>query len=142
VSRGGRLLVLAEPAESGQQASRSRQILAPFGLDLEARSATTGVVYNALGEPLSQLQVNGVVTGGEPLLTLEGSAPIVALAHRGDGLIAVAAFSRAFTDREMGTTAVIPTAHQRFLFEIEFWLLRNLVAGEFPPLRLPTEAGG
>jgi hypothetical protein len=142
VTQGGRLLVLAEPRESGQIASPTGQILAPFGLSLEARSATTGQVRNALGEPLGQLQVGGVVTGGEPLLTLEGSAPIVGLAHHGAGLVAVAAFSRPFTDREMGTTAVIPSAHQRFLFEIEFWLLRSLVAGEFSPLNLPADAGG
>ena len=81
--------------------------------------------------------MSGVVSGGEPLLTLEGQAPVVSLARHGDGLIVAASFSHPLSDREMGTTAVIPDDHQRFLFETEFWLLRSLVGGEFPPLTMP-----
>jgi hypothetical protein len=106
-------------------------------LHLEARRPAVGAAHNALGEAQGQLQVNGVVAGGEPLLTLEGQSPIVSLARHGDGLVAVAAFSQPFTDREMGTTATVPTAHQRFLYEIEYWLLRGLVEGDFPPLSPP-----
>jgi hypothetical protein len=138
VRQGGGLLVLAEP--QGPATALANQVLAPFDLSLEARRATTGDVYNSSGEPLGELQVSGLVAGGEPLLTLAGQAPVVALAHYGDGLVAAAAFASPFSDREMGTTSVIPSAHQRFLFDIEFWLLRGLVGGEFPPLRTGDKA--
>ena len=141
VALGGRLLVLAEPRGEGQAAGSTRQVLAPFGLGLEARQPTTGAIYNAAGEVLDQLQVRGMVIGGQPLLTLGGKAPVAGLAHHGDGLVVAVAFSHPFSDREMGTTAVVPNAHQRFLFETEFWLLRSLVAGEFSPLHPPAAAG-
>jgi hypothetical protein len=136
VARGGRLLVLAEPRTGD---SASNQILAPFGLGVDARRATTGVIHNGVGEPQGELQVSGVVSGGEPLLTLEGLAPVAAWARHGDGLVAVTAFARLFSDREMGTTSVIPNTHQRFLYEIEFWLLRNMMSGEFSPLEPPLK---
>jgi hypothetical protein len=140
VAQGGRLLVLAEPRGEGPTAGSAGQVLAPFGLGLQARRATTGPIHNATGEVLGQLQVGGVVTGGEPLLTLGGQSPVAGLARHGEGLAAIVAFSHTFSDREMGKTSVTPTAHQRFLFEIEFWLLRSLVAGEFPPLQPPAVA--
>ena len=84
------------------------------------------------------LQVSGVVGGGEPLLALHGQVPVVALARHGDGLVVATAFASPFTDSQMGTTSVVPNPQQRFLFETEFWLLRGLVTGEFPPMRLPA----
>ena len=148
VSGGGRLLVLAEPtgarpraASGATQASFSAtELLAPFGLGLEARRPTTGEIHNTAGERQGQVRVSAVVSGGEPLLTLAGQAPVAAAALYGDGLVVAAAFARPFSDREMGSTSVVPNDHQRFLYEIEFWLLRGLVSGEFPPLRGP--AGG
>jgi hypothetical protein len=137
VARGGRLLVLAEPRGNNPVAG---QILAPFGLGLETRRATSGMIENAAGEPQAELQVSGVVIGGEPLLTMEGSSPVAALARHGAGLVVATAFAQPFYDRDMGTTAAIPTAQQRFLYEIEFWLFRGLMAGEFPPLTSPPPA--
>jgi hypothetical protein len=142
VTRGGRLLVLAEPGRGDEATAAVAQILAPFGLGLEERRATIGEVVDTNGETLGKLQVSGVVSGGEPLLTLEGQAPVVALARHGEGLVAAAAFSRPFSDQQMGTTSVVPNRYQRFLFEIEFWLLRGLVTGEFPPLRIADGAEG
>lgn len=141
VAGGGRLVVLAEPRSEQKAAGAAGQILAPFGLGLEARETTTGEAHNAAGERVDHLQVSGIVVGGEPLLTLGGQAPVASLARHGDGLVVAVAFARPFSDRTMGTTAVIPNQQQRFLFETEFWLLRSLVAGEFPPLRLPAGAG-
>jgi hypothetical protein len=97
-------------------------------------------VHNTADEAVGQLQVDGRVTGGEPLLTLDGQTPVVSLARHGDGLVAAVAFAQPFADQQMGTTSVIPTPHQRFLFEIEFWLFRGLVTGEFPPLRFPASS--
>jgi hypothetical protein len=137
VAQGGRLLVLADPQGSSQIAA---QILAPFGLGLESRRQTTGIISNAAGEPLIELQVSGVVTGGDTLLTLEGQSPIVAAVHHGEGLVAAASFARPFYDRQMGTTSVLPSASQRMLYEIEFWLFRGLMTGEFPLLQPPPGA--
>jgi len=131
VAHGGRLLVLAEPREGSQTAGLANQILTPFGLRLEPRQPTTGAVHNAAGQAQGQLQVSGVVSGGQPLLLLEGQAPVAGLARHGHGLVVAATFSQPFSDREMGSTSVVPTARQRFLFELEFWLLRGLVTGQF-----------
>ena len=135
---GGRLLVLAEPSGEGPPPMAGAELLAPFGLGLDARRPTTGEIYNTAGERQGQVFVTGVVSGGEPLLTLGGQAPVAAAARYGDGLVVAAAFARPFSDGEMGSTAVVPNDHQRFLYEIEFWLLRGLVSGEFPPLRRPA----
>ncbi len=135
VAQGGRLLVLAEPAQDGRVASTANEILARFGLELQARRATSGAIHNTDGEPQGQLQVRGVVTGGEPLLTLESMVPVAAYRRHGAGLVAAVAFSQPFSDQQMGTTATVPSAHQRFLYELEFWLLQSLVEGEFSPLR-------
>jgi hypothetical protein len=137
VAQGGRILAIAEPRGQGEAFTYANQILSAFGLGIEARRPTTGVVYNASGEAQRPLQVSGVVTGGEPILTLEGQAPIASLARHGDGIVIATAFAQPFNDQQMGTTSVVPTAQQRFLFEIEFWLLRGLVEGQFPPLRVP-----
>lgn len=141
VAQGGSLLVLAEPQGEAQAASPASQILSAFGLALEMRGATRGAIHNADGQELGLLQVSGIATGGEPLLTLEGQAPVATLARHGDGLVVAAAFAQPFSDREMGTTAVIPNEQQRFTFEIEFWLLRGLVTGEFPALSIPASTG-
>jgi hypothetical protein len=135
---GGRLLVLVEPGREGEAAAATGQLLAPFGLGLAGRTATIGAVHNTAGEPQGQLQVQGIVTGGEPLLTLGGQAPLVAAVPHGDGLVVVTAFARQFSDQQMGTTSVVPNEYQRFLFEIEFWLLRGLATGDFEPLRMPA----
>jgi hypothetical protein len=142
VSSGGRLLVLAEPLREGVAEEATTEILSAVGLGIEARRPTTGPIYNTSDELLGQLQVGGSITGGEPLLSIGGHVPIVARARHGDGFVVAAAFARLFSDREMGTTSVIPDEHQRFLFEIEFWLLRGLVTGEFPPLRNPAGGDG
>ncbi len=140
VAGGGRLLVLAEPRGEGQNPGFANQILAPFALELQARSPATGEVWNADGETLGRLEVNAIVTGGEPLLLLGGQAPIASLAHHGDGLVVAVAFSGTFADEQMGSTAVIPNAHQRFLYDVEFWLFRSLVNGEFLPLSVESES--
>jgi hypothetical protein len=136
VARGGRLLVLAEPRGSNLIVS---QILAPFGLGLETRRATTGLIANAAGQPQAELQVSGVVTGGEPLLSLKGSAPVAALTRHGAGLVVATAFAQPFYDRSMGTTSVIPTPQQRFVYDIEFWLFRGLMSGSLPPFTSSAE---
>ena len=141
ISNGGKLLVLVEPRQNNPATDYANQILAPFGLGLIARQPTQGTVHNAEGEALDLLGVSGVVSGGEPLLTLGGQAPVLSLARHGAGLVVAASFSSPFADREMGTTAVIPNEHQRFLFEMEYWLFRGLVAGDFAPLRLPAGEG-
>ena len=74
------------------------------------------------------------------MLTLEGRATILAWTRHGEGLVAASAFAWPFSDREMGNTAVVPNEHQRSLFEIEYWLLRSLVSGEFVPLQIPGTA--
>jgi hypothetical protein len=137
VAGGGRLLVLAGSVAGSEEASAASSILAPFGLGFQARRSTQGVLHNAQGESLGQLQVEGVVEGAEPLLTLAGEVPVVGLAHYGEGMVVAASFVQPFSDREMGTTAVVPNRQQRFIYEIEFWLLRGLVSGDFSPLRLP-----
>jgi hypothetical protein len=136
VESGGRLLVLADPVTQAAGSRAAAQVLAPFGLGLEARQAATAEIVapggTAANDATRELSVSGVVTGGEPLLTLAGRAPVAAVARRGDGLVAAVAVSRPFADATMGTTATVPDAHQRFLYEVEFWLLRGLVSGEFP----------
>jgi hypothetical protein len=141
VSGGGRLLILAEPTENSQWPSSAAELLAPFGLGMDARRPTSGEIHNMDGESLGRLYVGGVVSGGEPLLTLGGQAPVAAVAGYGDGLVVAVAFGQPFSDREMGSTSVVPDDHQRFLYEMEFWLLRGLVGGSFPPLRVPKSSG-
>jgi hypothetical protein len=141
IKGGGRLLLLVDPQQGAIPTEIGAQILAPFGLGLEARQTTTGTIQNSAGEAVGNLQVGGVITGGEPLLTLEGRATIAALARHGQGLVAATTFARPFSDGEMGNTAVVPSEDQRFLFETEYWLFRGLVSGAFPPLQMPDEAG-
>jgi hypothetical protein len=144
VEAGGRLLVVADPRiqAGGRQAAQiptavwpANQLLAPFGLGLSASGSGEGAIHNAAGRSLDRVQVGGAVVGGQPLLTLEGQVPVAAHARRGEGLVAVVSFSQPFTDREMGTTATLPNAHQRFLYDLEFWLFRSLVDGRFEPLQ-------
>jgi hypothetical protein len=137
VAQGGRLLVLATPREGAAFPNYANQVLAPFELRLEPRDITGGAVYNVEGDVVGQLPVSGGVSGGTPLLTVEGGIPVLSTTTHGDGLVAAASFSQPFSDREMGTTSVIPNSYQRFLFEMEYWLFRSLVEGEFSPLQVP-----
>jgi hypothetical protein len=140
VANGGRLLVMAGLSGNSQTPSPANELLAPFGMHVDARRQTNGEIRNTEGERQGWLHVGGVVTGGKPLLTLGGQAAVAAITQSGDGLVAVVATARPFSDSEMGSTATVPDDHQRFLYEIEFWLLRGLVRGSFPPFRLPVTA--
>lgn len=125
---GGRMLVLDGSHNSG---STANQLLRVFGLGVEEASFPQSFVFDKAGNRIATVERPRLVTGGEPVLRLVFGKPFLSAARVGKGLIAAMGSSHLFTDRSMGVTSVVPNAYQREIYEMEFWLFRNLLEG--PP---------
>jgi hypothetical protein len=53
--------------------------------------------------------------------------PVLSTASRGEGMIAVLANSTMFTGEAMGTTGAVPDDNRRKLYNLEYWIFRDLL---------------
>lgn len=129
VARGGRLLVLDRSHGRG---STARDFLGRFGLRMRHDRVRTDGEIIAHGSPAGRLERFAPVDGGEPLLQTVDGETVVAAVESGQGMVAGAACAELFTNARMGETETVPDTQQRFLYQLEFWLLSSLMQGEFP----------
>jgi len=127
---GGRILVLDGAHNPNSTANR---LLGGFGLGIEDVPFPQSFVFDLTGRRVATVERPRSITGGEPLLKLAFGKPFVAAAKVGDGVIAAMGSSDSFTDRVMGVTSTVPNDYQRGIYEIEFWLFRNLMEGPSDP---------
>lgn len=132
VRDGGILLVLDDPANHSNAAAR---ILAPFGLTLGA---------HVDDEPLALAGTQGTIEGIAPkhFKEIRGGKPWIVGAKSGRACLAgvefglgkVAAFgaSRIFSAQAMGDVAATPTAPQKNLFQLQYWLIETVLGLRAP----------
>jgi hypothetical protein len=127
---GGRLLVLDGAQNADSTANR---LLGEFGLQIEDPPSADSSVLDQSGTNVASVQRPRPVTGGEPLLRLASGEPFASASRVGAGMLVAIGSSHVFTGRSMGNTSVIPNTYQRGVYEIEFWLFRNLMDGSSDP---------
>ncbi len=141
VERGGKVLLLDDPRN--HTSSTSYQLLNPFDLRISFYEIPKGTLVNAAGEVIWQGEHFGEVQGGEPLLFVQPlekrsqaksrresappKRPVLALAGRGRGLLAVLGCSYMFTGQVMGSTSTVPDERLRKIYELEYWIFRNIL---------------
>jgi hypothetical protein len=160
VENGGKVFLMDDP-RNGQR-STAHQLLRPFNIRISFQEIVEGGVEDELGNTIWRGQHLGVVEGGQPYLfvtpvsqenersaqtadsrtkaavgkagALEAASrrPVMCVARRGSGVVAVLANSTMFTSGTMGATAVVPDEGRRKLFDLEFRIFRDL-------LKLPDE---
>jgi hypothetical protein len=125
VQQGGRLILLDGTFNS---TSTANEILEVFNMKISYSQQKTSVFHDISGRSISTTQYAARVEGGEPVLTTKSKEPILSVRKKGEGLIVVMADSRLFSDRIMGTTGVFPSPEQRKIYDLEFWLLKELLS--------------
>jgi hypothetical protein len=125
VESGGKVLVLDSPENAG---STANSLLYPFGLSLDASRVLNGSVEMTDNRPAIQIESAQQVTGGQPVVSLNGS-PIGATIRHGQGSITALGFGSLFVDSHMGVTGdVVPDAQLRNVYDLEFRLLRQIIS--------------
>jgi hypothetical protein len=137
VAGGGKVLILDSPLNTQ---STANMLLYPFDLSVEHAAELKGAMTGPEGWPVVPVDSACEVKGGTPLIRLAGT-PVAATVRHGKGTVTVIGFGSRFADRQMGVTGdVIPDAPLRDVFELEFSLLRSLLAEKAPsgsPASLP-----
>jgi hypothetical protein len=89
--------------------------------------------YGALRPNQMNIDKNRRITeAGErknPQLNIDTTkiSPILSFSKVGKGILAVMSSSFLFTDKEMGSTAMIPAANNRRIYDLEYWIFRDVL---------------
>mgnify|MGYP006285065885 CR=1 FL=1 len=130
---GGRVLVLDSPANAD---STANSLLYPFEMAVDRSRTLSGHIRVDGDHPAVSVGSAHPVTGGQPQILLDGS-PVASTLSHGSGTVTVVGFGSLFSDAAMGVTGdVVPDERLRAVFELQFDLLRQIVAG---PESLPEE---
>jgi hypothetical protein len=128
VSRGGKVLLMDDPANTNSSAN---SLLQAFGMRIQATEQIGyQTIKDAAGQnswPITGTSVSAI-EGGTALLVTEGGKPVLSTAKEGEGTLAVMTFSSSFADINMGVTErVVPDERLQKVFGLEFTLLRGLI---------------
>lgn len=127
VASGGRALVLDSPENVH---STANSLLYPFGLGFDSSRKLAGSAQAIEGKPPVRIESAYPVSGGRPVISLDGS-PIAATAQHGRGSVTAVGFASLFVDSRMGVTGdVVPDETLRTVFDLEFSLLRQILSVE------------
>jgi hypothetical protein len=138
VENGGRLLVLDSPNNSE---STANSLLWPFGLSYGQLVGPVGgklTLPNGKRWPKVDVGASWTITGGEPLLSVDGAA-VAAQKRFGKGTVTVIGFASAFNDNSMGGSWLLePNEDMLRLYNLLFSLLE--ASFENRPIVLPAQA--
>jgi hypothetical protein len=128
VRDGGQVLLVDSPRPD----SASNQLLKPFGLSIDLGKSVSGMMQTKAEWPSIPVNDAAKVAGGEPFAWIDGQ-PVAARKSFGRGAVFVLGCATRFCDANMGRSSdVIPDEQLRDVFEVEFALLRWLVASPIP----------
>lgn len=126
VRHGGKVLVLDDPRNIST--STAYQILSPFGLRIRFDDLGHQKVYSNSRTQICEGDHVGSVVGGTPVLHTGDGLPLLSSTQsQENGIVAVGALSALFTDENMGPVSTIPDERQSEIYELEFWLFRDLL---------------
>ncbi len=124
VRRGGKLLVVDSPENTGSTANK---VLEPFGLSLDAKAPASGTLVTRAKWPQVPVASASVVKGGEPLAWL-GDKPVGANRGLRPGSVTVVGFGSRFADPNMGGTGdAVPNEELIAVYAVEYSLLREML---------------
>jgi len=124
INRGGRVIIMDSSLNKNSSAN---EILQAFDMSIDYKPRKSSFFYDISGRKISTSQFSARVKGGESVLLTRDKDPILSMRRKGQGLIAVITDSRLFSDRTLGSTSTIPTPEQQKLYELEFWMLKELI---------------
>jgi hypothetical protein len=124
VAKGGKLLVVDTPENSGSTANR---LLEPFKLSVVHGQAWQGDLVIGKGSTGVRVDRACALTGGEPLARI-GDHPVATLARHGQGRVMLVGFGSLLNDQHMGSFwNVEPDAPTRARYDLFFGLMRKLI---------------
>jgi hypothetical protein len=140
VRGGGRILVLDSVANAK---STANSLLYPFGLRARHDSAAVaGLADGPEGWPSVPIEKAVEIEGGTPLLRVHGRT-VAAWTNFGKGMVAAVGAGLRFADSHMGgTTEMEPSPAVREVYELQYALVRALMAGSIPGLRAAQPVPG
>ncbi len=125
VANGGNILVLDSPANTR---STVNSLLYPFGISVNRSAQRSGQLKAPQNWPVIKIDSAYQIEGGEPFLWAD-SFPVAARKSFGKGTVTVIGFGSRFADAYMGVTGdVIPSDELRKVFDLQFAILRDIVA--------------
>ena len=123
VENGGRLLVIDGPQN---KRSSSNQLLRDFQMEINFSEIQKSKLYNKNNDLMGTAIKTGIVKGGIPFLLTSDKKSIFSVTQKGKGQIGVVADSYVFSNNQMGGTQIVPNAHQRKIYNLEFFILNVL----------------
>ena len=129
VHSGGKVLVLDSPQNTK---STANNLLKPFGVAVDGSADLSGPLRVPDGWPSTTVTGAARIRGGQPLARV-GQHPVAAVARHGQGSVTVIGFATRFADGHMGVTGdVVPDEQLRNVYELEYALVRAIVADKLP----------
>jgi hypothetical protein len=124
VEQGGKILLLDNALNVNSTANEICQL---FGMELQSGKKCVPIFFDIKGRKISSTGTIVKIKGGKPILTTENNCPIYSIKKMGKGYFAIMSISTLFSNSYMGSTGMFPTADQTKLYELEFWMLKNLI---------------
>lgn len=123
VKRGGKVLVLDSPANTGSSAD---ELLSPWHAKLE-RSAKLEGELDSQVLPKTPIEESWAVDGGTPIATIHGK-PVAARIDDGSGCVIVLGFGSRFSDAATGVTgSVVPDEKVRKVYDLGYALYGGII---------------
>ncbi|MBN1503452.1 MAG: hypothetical protein JW952_00145 [Candidatus Eisenbacteria bacterium] len=124
---GGRILVVDT---SVNQVSTANDLLADYGLQLAEQVSGEGECLVTFDGTIVELPHARTIIGGTPVLRDAIGRVVVASQRIGKGTIMVMGDSSVFADSSLGLTGRVPDSDELARIKLEFFLLRELLAGD------------
>ena len=124
VNGGGKLILMDN---SFNKNSTANEILKVFDMRIDMNPSKSSFFNDPSGRKIPTTQQSASIEGGESVLFTENKDPILSLKRKGQGLVVVMADSMLFSDRMLGSTGTVPNSEQLKLYELEFWILKELI---------------
>ena len=109
------------------QESTANQLLQIFDMTIDYRQAAKSAIYDTTQEIVATTQRGGKIQGGKPLLLTKDKSSILSMSQIGDGAVVAMADSTLFANSSLGSTKNVPNEQQSKLYDLEFWILRQLM---------------
>jgi hypothetical protein len=136
---GGRILVMDT---SVNQASTANDLLAQYGLRFAEQVSSEGKCMVRVDGTLIELPHVRTIVGGTPVLRDTVGRVVVASRRVGKGKIIAMGDCSVFADSSLGLTGRLPNSDQLARIKLEFFLLREGLAGNNVPFTRATVTGG
>ena len=124
VNGGGRVVLIDS---SFNKSSTANEFLKAFDMKINMNLSKSSFFNDPSGRKIPTTQQSASIEGGESVLFTENKDPILSLKRKGQGLVVVMADSMLFSDSMLGSTGTVPTPEQLKLYELEFWMLKELI---------------